>query len=64
VGNFRDEIFLQALHLSGAGARLVIIATQVKQAVRDVEKELVLEGGSEGARLPSGVSALITISPC
>ena len=49
--HLRNELFLQALHLRSARTRLVIVASQVKEAVRDVETELVLERGSERARL-------------
>jgi len=46
-----DHTFLQALHFRGAGGRFVIIATQVKEAVRYVQTQLVLKRGPEGARL-------------
>jgi hypothetical protein len=41
--HLRNQSFLEALHFSGAWARLIIVATQMKEAVREVETELVLE---------------------
>src|SRR4051812_7642247 len=47
----RDQGFLQALHLSGASRGFIVVAMEVKQAVSDVETELVLECRPKFARL-------------
>ena len=49
-----DHPFLQALHFRGAGGRLVIVATQVKEAVCNVQMQLVLDRCPEGERLTPG----------
>ena len=49
--DLRNELFLQPLHLGGAWAGLVIVTSQVKEAVRDVETELVFQRCPESAGL-------------
>src|SRR5437762_12187837 len=38
--HLRDERFLDAFHFRGEGGRLVIVAAQVKETVRDVRTQL------------------------
>src|SRR5438067_1563099 len=47
----RDERFLDAFHFRGAGGRLVIVATQVKETVGDVETQLPVQRRTETASL-------------
>jgi len=42
-----DELFLQAFHLRGAGARLVVEPLKMEEPVNNVETQLVPDGGSE-----------------
>lgn len=52
--NLRHELLLQTFHFRSAGGRLVIKASKMKEAVRNVETQLVLERGPERARLATG----------
>jgi hypothetical protein len=53
VGDFGHHTFLQALHFRGAGGCLVIVATEVEEAMRDIQTQLVFKRCPEGARLAS-----------
>jgi hypothetical protein len=50
-GSTADQVFLQALHFRGAGGGLIVIAAQVKEAMRDVETQLVFKRCAKRSRL-------------
>jgi len=43
----RDELFLQTLHLRGAGGGFVVEPVKMEETVDNVETQLVSDGGSE-----------------
>lgn len=49
--DFLNHPFLQAPHFRGAGGRFVIVATQVKEAMCDIQMQFVFKRCLEGARL-------------
>jgi hypothetical protein len=51
VGDFGHHTFLQALHFRGAGGRFVIVAKQVKEAMRDIQTQLVFKRCAKRSRL-------------
>src|ERR1700704_6387326 len=50
-GSTVDQVFLQALHFLSAGGRLVVVAAQVKEAMRDVETQLAFKRCAKYSRL-------------
>jgi hypothetical protein len=50
-GSTVDQVFLQALHFLCARGRLVVVAAQVKEAMRDVETQLAFKRCAKHSRL-------------